>query len=144
MSTMAGVSVIAIRVFCAISLAALGSLASAQTSVYRCGPQGNEYSAVPCPGGKAIDASDPRSGEQQRQARGAAQREAALADKLAAERKQREAAVKAGAARLGAAASAPQKSASAPETKRRPPKKKNKPAADSRLTPPMRSASQPG
>ena len=60
-------------------------------AVYRCG--NGSYSSTPCPGGRMLDASDPRSAEQQRQAREAAARDARMADQLAAERRAREQAV---------------------------------------------------
>lgn len=64
--------------------------ASPGETVYRCGADGRSYSTTPCPGGKPVDAADSRSEEQQRQARDTAQRERQLADKMTAERTQRE------------------------------------------------------
>lgn len=57
-------------------------------SVYRCAD--GRYTDAPCPGGRAIDASDPRSAEQQRQARDAAAADARQADQLRQERQARE------------------------------------------------------
>lgn len=84
------------------------------TAVYRCG---NSYQAEPCPGAVAVDAADPRSAAQQRQAQAVAQRDQAEARRLAAERRaaEREARRHGGAANLGPrAAAAPAKPASAP------------------------------
>ena len=97
------------RVLYMLLFAVLTAPAAAQTPVYRCGPNGNEYSSTPCPGGKAVDAADPRSAEQRRQTQDAARRDAEAADKLAAERRQREAARKPTAGSLSAAAPAPAK-----------------------------------
>ncbi|WP_144290133.1 hypothetical protein [Ideonella sp. A 288] len=77
---------------------------SAQTTVYRCGPDGRQYSSSPCPGGKAVALDDTRTDDQRQQAEDAAQREARLAKRLARERRDREASVRpGGAARLNAA-----------------------------------------
>lgn len=126
----------------AVSIAGAAPGAAAQpagTTVYRCGPDGREYSATPCTTGKAIDVADPRSADQQRQAAQAAQREAALADQLAHERRAREkAALRAKAVRIGAAASAPSHAASAPKKARS--KKKRSQPEDPNLSPPMRAA----
>jgi hypothetical protein len=53
-------------------------------AVFRCG---NSYSTKPCPNGSVVDAADPRNAAQVRDAREAAQRDAALAAKMAAERR---------------------------------------------------------
>ena len=60
---------------------------SSEAPVYRCG---NTYSNAPCPGGKPVDAADPRSAAQQKEALAAQQRDARMADQLAAERRARE------------------------------------------------------
>ena len=62
----------------------------AQATVYRCGPEGREYSSTPCAGGKTVPVDDARSADQRRQAEGVLQRDKALANKLAAERRDRE------------------------------------------------------
>jgi hypothetical protein len=72
-------------------LALAGAAASAQT-VYRCGPDGREYSQTPCKDGRAVDVSDPRSAAQQREAKRVAADQRRLTDQLEAERRQREAA----------------------------------------------------
>lgn len=64
-------------------LPASPSVQAQDAPVYRCG---NSYSAKPCPGGKAVDAADPRNATQQQEARAAAQRDAALAREMKAER----------------------------------------------------------
>lgn len=129
-----------------LSIAAAAPGAAAQptgTTVYRCGPDGRDYSATPCVNGKSLDAADPRSADQQRQAAQAARREAALADQLAHERRTREkAALQARAMRIGAAASAPSKAASAPKKAKSKKKKKSTPD-DPNLSPPMRAAPDP-
>ena len=101
----------AVLLGCLISLGAAAQ--GTDATAYRCG---NSYSSKPCPGGTAVDAADPRSAAQQREAREAAERQAVLArqmkaDRLAAER----AAPKGGAANLGpTAAKPPAKAASKP------------------------------
>lgn len=79
-------------------------LAQAQATVYRCGPEGREYSSTPCPAGKAVQVDDARSAEQRRQGQEAAQRDAALARQMTEERRQRAAEAKpGGATRIGPA-----------------------------------------
>ena len=61
-----------------------GALAQAgDAPVYRCG---SSYSNKPCPGAASVDAADPRSAAQQREAHQASQREAALARQMKADR----------------------------------------------------------
>lgn len=75
-----------------ILLLSLTATAKAQT-VYRCG---NSYSQQPCPGGNAVDATDPRSPEQQKAAQQGARHERRVADALEKQRiKEEEAAVRA-------------------------------------------------
>lgn len=86
-------------------------------TVYRCGPEGRTYSQTPCQDGRPVSVEDSRSAAQQRAARDVAEREQRSADKLAAERRQREASVK-GQQAIGikpevAAASAPVRKAKA-------------------------------
>ncbi len=73
-----------------LALALAGSAAAQNNTVYRCAK--GVYANSPCPGGEVIDAADPRSAEQVRQARDAAQGDRALARQLAAERRAEEAA----------------------------------------------------
>jgi hypothetical protein len=97
---------------CGRALVILGSLVgvysgamAADAPVYRCG---NSYSSQPCPGGSALDLADPRSAAQQREAREASERDAALARQMKTQRVADErAAPKGGAANLGAVAAIP-------------------------------------
>ena len=63
--------------------------ADAQT-VYRCGPDGREYSQAPCPAGREVDVSDARSAGQRQAAAAVVKDQNRLADQLAAERQARE------------------------------------------------------
>lgn len=111
--------------------------AVAADAVYRCGD--GRYSSSPCPGGVAIDAADPRSAEQRRQAQEAARRDTAMADRLAAERRERERHATPGkAASLGPAAKPASAPASAPKPRHGPHKRKPQPD-DPRVSPPMRA-----
>ena len=75
---------------CAV-LACAGSVASAQ-AIYRCG---NEYTKVPCAGGKTVEADDgPASGSRAADARRVAAAERRLGDDMARERRAREAATR--------------------------------------------------
>ena len=97
-----------------VCLVSVGSGAmAADAPVHRCG---NSYSSQPCPGGTVLDVADPRSAAQQRQAREASERDAALARQMKAQRVADERAVpKGGAANLGpVAAHPPAKAASKP------------------------------
>ncbi|MEO7852734.1 MAG: hypothetical protein ABIR94_10860 [Rubrivivax sp.] len=75
-------------------LAAAATWAAPPQTVYRCGPDGRQYSQTPCADGREVTTEDSRSAEQQRAAREVSARDAQQADKLAAERKAREAAAK--------------------------------------------------
>ena len=135
-----------IRPALSLILLIAAAAALAQAPVYRCGPDGREYSSTPCPGGKPVAVDDARTAEQQRQANEAAQREAQLAKQLEAERRQREAAAKpASAARIGpaAAASAPPKTASKPSHGKKPKKKKANRPVDPTLSDPIRVPAKP-
>lgn len=82
----------------------------AQDLVWRCGPEGRSYSALPCADGRAIAVADPRDEGQRVQAQGAAERESRLAQQLGQERRQREQVARAagqGAAGIKPVASAP-------------------------------------
>lgn len=69
----------------------LGATARA-ADIYRCGPDGSQYSATPCPGGRAVTVDDRRDAAQWAQAREVAARDQALADRMAAERRAADAA----------------------------------------------------
>ena len=77
-----------ILVLCATAISA------APTAIYRCGPDGREYSQIPCADGKLIDASDPRSAAQRSEALKVAARERQRAAELERERRTNEAAIK--------------------------------------------------
>ena len=61
----------------------------AQT-VYRCGPDGREYSQTPCPQGRAVDVSDERSAEQRAAAAVRVREDQARGEALERERLDRE------------------------------------------------------
>ncbi len=71
----------------AVSLVCAG--AQAQT-VYRCGPEGREYSQVPCPQGRAVTVSDERSEQQRSAAEARVREDQALGEGLERERQRRE------------------------------------------------------
>jgi hypothetical protein len=124
-------------------LLALGAAADAQAQaagdpVYRCG---NSYSSKPCPGAAVVDAADPRSAAQQREASQAAQRDAALAKQMRADRLAAEhAAPKGGAANVGPVAAKPPAPAASKPHHASKAKKPGKPAA-SKAAKPAASAS---
>ena len=64
--------------------------AGAQT-IYRCG---NEYTRIPCPNGRALDAGDPRSAAQRSEARAAFAREKHQSVEMERDRRRNEAATK--------------------------------------------------
>ncbi|GAB4556858.1 MAG: hypothetical protein IV105_16110 [Rhizobacter sp.] len=63
--------------------------AQAQT-VYRCGPDGREYSQTPCLQGRAVNVSDERSAEQRAVADARVREDRARGDALERERRDRE------------------------------------------------------
>lgn len=85
----------------ALCLAALllGAATHAQT-VYRCGPDGRSYAQTPCMGGRTVPVNDERSAEQRREAIEVTERDRALGDALAQERRAREAEPKPGAGHI--------------------------------------------
>lgn len=60
--------------------------------VYRCGPAGNSYSHQPCPEGRVVDVSDPRSPAQVKEARDSLREQERWAVRAARERRAEEAA----------------------------------------------------
>lgn len=70
------------------------TLACAQATVYRCGPDGKTYSQEPCKGGKKIDASDTRTEAQRADSMATTAADKKRADALERERKALEAAQK--------------------------------------------------
>ena len=98
-----------ILVLCATAISA------APAPIYRCGPDGREYSQVPCADGKLIDASDPRSADQRSEALKVAARERQRAAELERERRENAAAIKpASASGFNARPSPPASVASSP------------------------------
>jgi hypothetical protein len=67
------------------------SIAFAQATVYRCGPDGKTYSQEPCKGGKKIDASDTRTEAQRADSLATTTADKKRADAMERERKAREA-----------------------------------------------------
>ena len=96
--------------------------------VYRCG---NSYSDAPCPGGQSVAADDARSAAQQRQAQEVRQRDAAMAEKVASERRAQERAAvpqrAAGIGPLAADAAKPAKPAASAPAPRKMKKAKPRP-----------------
>lgn len=80
-----------------LALALAAAAGTAQT-VYRCGPEGREYSQTPCKDGRTVDVADPRSAAQRREAQQAVEDQKRLNQQLASERRQREAAAQGQAA----------------------------------------------
>lgn len=126
---------------CVALLLAAGAVA--EERVYRCGPDGRQYSQSPCPSGSAVDVADPRTADQRREAASASARDVRMAQDLIRERRARESsAASPGAAYLGPAR------AGAAETAARPRKGKGKGKAgqgvdeDPRLSPPLRVAAE--
>jgi hypothetical protein len=75
---------------------ACGAQAQTQTqsrpqAIYRCGPNGTEYSQAPCPGGKLVESSDPRSAAQREEAIRVAAQERKKAAELERERRAQQA-----------------------------------------------------
>ena len=114
-------------------LAATAAVAAPPQTVYRCGPDGRQYSQTPCADGRAVTTEDSRSAEQQRAARDVAARDSKHAEKLAAERRQREESAK-GQSAAGFKATDSSTAASAPKGKAKPQAK----VAESNMSPPMR------
>ena len=80
------------RLAIAAGLIVLASAATAQDRVYRCGTDGRSYSQQPCAEGMTVEVADARSTAQVTQARQVAQLDARLAEALARQRQQAEAA----------------------------------------------------
>lgn len=74
------------------------TIAFAQATVYRCGPDGKTYSQEPCKDGKKIDASDTRTEAQRADSLATTAADKKRADALERERMAREAAQKPSAA----------------------------------------------
>lgn len=63
------------------------SAALAQSTVYRCGPDGRSYSQQPCPQGRVVDIDDARTADQRADGAAAVRRDAALARQLEHDRR---------------------------------------------------------
>jgi len=114
-------------------LAAAAAVAAPPQTVYRCGADGRQYSQTPCADGRPVTTEDSRSAEQHKAARDVAARDAQHAEKLAAERRQREDLAK-GQAAAGIKAPDGNAPASAPKGKA----KSQAKAADPNMSPSMR------
>jgi len=75
-----------IAMLCALSCAS----AMAGPTVYRCGPERNVYSQVPCTDGEAVDARDGRTAQQRAEADAAARKQADIGTKMEQDRLARE------------------------------------------------------
>jgi hypothetical protein len=124
----------------ALAAMLLSAACAAQAQVYRCG---QTYSQKPCPEGKLIDSSDPRSAAQRAEAKRMVAREKQLAAKLEQERRQRDSGTAPAAASLAAA---PAASKPVPlNSKMRPKKGKRAASTDkdfSAVVPPSTAASR--
>jgi hypothetical protein len=69
---------------------AWGGVAAAP--IYRCGPDGRQYSQTPCPGGTLLEASDPRSAAQRAAARKVVEEERRQGAEMQRERRAQQAA----------------------------------------------------
>lgn len=88
--------------------------------IYRCG---QTYQQVPCDGGQTVDAADPRSADQRRDARDAAAADRRQAANLAAERREREKQVAVQRQPMGTSLKTAERPASAPGAEPPRPKK---------------------
>ena len=116
------------------------AVAAPPQTVYRCGPDGRVYSQTPCADGRPVTTEDTRSASQQKSAQEVAERDAQQAQKLADERRQREAAAK-GQPAAGIKATSADDGASAAKPKPKP--KAKAAAADGTMSPAMRVVPQP-
>jgi hypothetical protein len=78
----------------ALLLACIACSAQAAGPIYRCGPDGRQYSQTPCPGGTVVEASDPRSAAQRAEAKRVAELERKQANDMERERRAQQAAEK--------------------------------------------------
>ncbi|CAG1013853.1 hypothetical protein BURC_00538 [Burkholderiaceae bacterium] len=98
---------------CAAALAlALAATLAAAAPIYRCG---HTYSQTPCPGGRVVDTTDPRTAAQRAEARRVMAKERKLATQMERDRREREgSAPRAEASGFDSRAAAPEPAASAP------------------------------
>jgi hypothetical protein len=119
------------------------SIAFAQGTVYRCGPDGKTYSQTPCPGGKQIDASDTRTEAQRADSLATTAADKKRADAMERERKAREAAQKpATASGFNSRPAAASDTASAEEKGKRQKKRTKKVAGDKPKKPGAKAAAK--
>ena len=93
-----------VRVLCLLACVAGWSAPGLAQPVYRCSD--NSYSNQPCPGGREIQADDPRTAAQRAQTGDAARRDAKMADEMEKSRLKEEAKAARPAAPLAVAAPA--------------------------------------
>ncbi len=103
-----------------LPLAAAASIATARTPAYQCGE--GVYSQTPCPGGRVVEATDPRTAAQRAEARRLADEERRRGQTMERERR---AAEKAAQNEPSIAAIGPLKAASAPAESRAQPARKS-------------------
>lgn len=128
------------RCAAALALGLVAMLAEA-APIYRCG---QSYSQTPCPGGRVVDATDPRSAAQRAEARRALAKERQLAAQMERDRRAREAASPpAQATGFDSRAAAPEPAASqpTPKAKKKGGKAKAKPARDFTAVAPAKAKS---
>jgi hypothetical protein len=78
--------------FAAAALLAVLWSAASQAAIWRCGPEGRSFTDRPCPGGTPVAVAPAPDAQRLQEAQVVAQRQAALAGQLRAERLAREAA----------------------------------------------------
>jgi hypothetical protein len=123
---------------CGVLLAVGAGLVSAQSTVYRCGPDGRTFSERPCADGAArtLTVDDSRTAAEQKAAQQVAHREAQTADRLASTNRRYERSLRpAGAISLSGPGKSEkaQKAAGQPDNKAHKPKT-NKPSAPDGFT----------
>lgn len=77
------------RLLILVTLIATAGAAQAGQAIYRCG---KTYSQTPCPDGKIVESTDPRTAAQRAEAKRTVAKEKELAAKMERERREREAA----------------------------------------------------
>jgi hypothetical protein len=113
------------RAVIALAACLLGAGVAAQT-IYRCG---NEYTRVPCAGGKIVYAESAVTEAQRAEARRVASQERKLADATARERRADAAALHPSGAASGGPVKAPAQAASAPAKEKKKAQANKKPVA---------------
>jgi hypothetical protein len=72
----------------------LAAGAAQAQNIYRCGPGGTEYSQTPCPGGKLLESTDPRTAAQRAEAVRVAAKEKRRLAEMERERRSQQAGAK--------------------------------------------------